>query len=466
MDELSYVYATALVIIALGVWSIARKTFDAFAPIWMFLLGYFQVYVIQAISYHEYALRVRGVDLVTHANARAFWALLWFLLVYFCGIGPRFARALPRAPLYWSSGLITMLAPVMFLWGLVCSALALYEGPTDRVISPEENLFRQFPIMMLAAGVLLIVTGRQRSLPRPLMTGLGLAIAAAYTLLWMYNGKRSHALIGLLAAVGAFYVARGKRPSIPMLMGTGFAGALVVSLAIGWRSNPHYEHSFSGFCRFVGDFRLSSILVNINLKDHYDDEPPKEVVSYETEEYGGFLLMVDTVPEKADYDYGAPYMRLVSTYIPRILWPDKPFFGRDKWLQAWQAGSEFPREPWFTGPAISILGAAQLNGGVWGTLLVMAAMALLTRTAYEYYRLFATSPWAQTWWALTFYNAWLMTVNDDPLVWFYYIYGHTILPPMVLLWVYHRVAGGQSQWTDQDAGYESPVGMPILIHAC
>ena len=32
-----------------------------------------------------------------------------------------------------------------------------------------------------------------------------------------------------------------------------------------------------------------------------------------------------------------------------------------------------------------------------------------------------------------------MTVNDDPLVWFYYIYGHTTLPPMAALWVYLRL---------------------------
>ena len=91
------------------------------------------------------------------------------------------------------------------------------------------------------------------------MTALGLAIAAGYVLLWMYNGKRSHALIGLLTAVGAFYVARGKRPSIPVLIATAFSGALVVSLAIGWRSNLKYDHSFSGFTQYLGDFRPSSI---------------------------------------------------------------------------------------------------------------------------------------------------------------------------------------------------------------
>ena len=43
----------------------SRKTFDPFAPHWLFLVGYLHVYVIQAISYHDYALRARGVDLVT-----------------------------------------------------------------------------------------------------------------------------------------------------------------------------------------------------------------------------------------------------------------------------------------------------------------------------------------------------------------------------------------------------------------
>ncbi|HEV3163600.1 MAG TPA: hypothetical protein VGZ22_06130, partial [Isosphaeraceae bacterium] len=103
------------------------------------------------------------------------------------------------------------------------------------------------------------------------------------------------------------------------------------------------------------------------------------------------------------------------------------------------AGSEFPREISFTGPAISVLGATQLNGGAWATLIVLALLATLLRGGYEYYRLYAHSPWAQAWWALTFFNAWLMTVNDDPFVWFYYLYGHTILPPMVFLWIYHRL---------------------------
>ena len=77
--------------------------------------------------------------------------------------------------------------------------------------------------------------------------------------------------------------------------------------------------------------------------------------SHETTEYGGFLLMMDTVPEKSEYDYGMNYCRIVSTYIPRIVWPTKPLFGRSQWVSAWIAGSELERDEEFTGPAIGIL---------------------------------------------------------------------------------------------------------------
>ena len=60
--------------------------------------------------------------------------------------------------------------------------------------------------------------------------------------------------------------------------------------------------------------------------------------------------MMDTVPEKSGHDYGSNYIRIVSTFIPRIVWPTKPLFGRDQWVSAWIAGSELERDEEFTGP--------------------------------------------------------------------------------------------------------------------
>jgi hypothetical protein len=432
MDPLA-VYLTAALILGLIVASVARRSFDPFAPVWLFLVGYFQLYVVQALSYREYALRVRGPEVTATANVRALWALAWFLLIYFAAPTRRLAARLPRPPRAWPTPVLAAFAPPLVLWGLFCAGMAFVAN--DRELSGEATLLHSFKGILLVPGILLLVAGRQPGARRRAWTAAGLAICAAYILVWMFNGKRSHSLFGVLATLCAWYIPVGRRPSKPVLAATAFAGALVVSLAIGWRGNDRYEHNFAGFFAYVGDFDPADILANINVRDR---NIPKDSlygeVSYETEEYGGYLLMLDTVPMKSEYDYGSSYVRLVSTFIPRLVWPDKPYFGRLQWQNAWIAGSEFKRDHTFTGPAIGILGATQLNGGAVGTAAVLGLIALLIRTAYEYYRLHAGVPWVQAFWALTYYNAWLMVVNDDPFVWYYYNYGYSALLPMLGLW--------------------------------
>jgi hypothetical protein len=440
MDELSYVYATAAVIVGYALIAVARRRFDPFAPVWLFLTGYLQVYVVQALSYHEYAIRARGVELTTLANSRALWAICWFLLVYSLPLGRGVAARLPRAPSTWSTPVLAVMTPILFLWGLAGAFLVSYDPTKQGVeVSPEAFILLQFPILTQVAGILLIVTGRNRDRPRPLLTAAGLAIAVFYVFLWMYNGKRSHSLIGVLTTICAYYCSREKRPKFAVLLVTALLGATALTLAIGWRNNMRYERSVSGFLSYLGDFDPQAILANINVGEKEADAKQKGPPCYETEEYGGYLLMLDTVPHKSPHDYGSSYLRIVSTYIPRVVWPDKPLYGREEWVGAWIAGSEFKRDSKFTGPAIGILGALQLNGGATGTLIVLAVLAILLRSAYEYFRRYAACPWAQAWWALTFYNAWFMTVNDDPFVWFYYIYGFTTLPPMAFLWLVNRM---------------------------
>jgi hypothetical protein len=320
-------------------------------------------------------------------------------------------------------------------------------GSDPSNVSAEETLFRSFPFLMLVAGILMIVTGRNPSAPKPAYLWAGVAVAGSYILIWMFNGKRSHALIGVLSAVCAFYISRGRRPSWPVIFATAFSGTLVVALAIGWRNNYNYERSASGFVQYLGDFRLAAILESLNIEDDEESGKPN---SNETLEYGGYLLMMDTVPEKSDYDYGANYLRCFSTYIPRIVWPDKPIYGRDKWIAAWKAGSERKREDDFAGPAIGILGATQLNGGAVGTFIVMAAVALMLRTAYDYFIRFPAVPWVQAWWALTYYNAWFTTVNDDPMIWFYYNWGMTCMPNLLALWLVNKF-------------FPAPAGAPVAV---
>ena len=111
---------------------------------------------------HDWAVDIRGRDLVAAANFRAFWALLWFLFVYQLGAGRMFERAAcPRPPRGWSPAVVSAISPPLILWGLFCAGMVLRSGAdTQETVSAEGTLLLSFPFVMMVAGVLLIVTGR------------------------------------------------------------------------------------------------------------------------------------------------------------------------------------------------------------------------------------------------------------------------------------------------------------------
>ena len=448
--ELYPVYGTAALIVAVFLAYLFSGRFDPFAPIWMFLVGYVQVYVFQAYNFHDWAVRVRGPDLVMTANVRALWALVWFMVVYHIGIAKPIAARLPKPPSNWSLGTVSILGPFFFLWGLTCTGLVLRGGGGGGEGSPEGALLGSFPFTMLVGAILVLVTGRAEGKNRPVYTVAGVLGAAAYVLIWMFNGKRSHSLMGVLAIVSAFYLARMRRPSWPVLIATAFVGAMAVSIAIGWRYARTRDPS-AQFITFVSEFDFGTVLENMNL-DTGDEESTK-IVSYETQEYGGYLVMLTAVPSMAEYDYGASYLRTFSTFIPRFIWPTKPYYGREQWVNAWIAGSEFKRDSTFTGPAIGLLGATQLNGGALGTFIVVGCVALVLRVCYDFFLMYSHCAWAQAWWALFFFNAWFMVVTDDPMIWFYYNWGFTCFPMLVLFWLINRMLPKPVQGNPAESEY-------------
>jgi hypothetical protein len=450
--EQLYVILTALLMVGYFLVCVARNRFDPFAPVWMFMVGYVQVYVVQALSYREWALEIRGAELVAAANFRALWCLALFLAVYHLGPGRMLSRLIPRPPAHWSAGAVAAASPPLVLWGLLCAGVMTRGGLDTSSMSAEESLFHSFPFVMLVAGISLIVTGRDPDEPRPAFLTAGLLVSAAYVAIWMFNGKRSHSLLGILTTVCAFYISRFKRPSWSVLAMTAICGVFAVAISIGWRGNMRYERSPAGFIQYLTEFDPAKILESINLADH-ENSNPLTIKSYETEEYGGYLLILDTVPAKSDYDYGANYLRTFSTFIPRIIWPSKPIYGREQWISAWIAGSEFERAEDFAGPAIGLLAATHLNGGVIGTITVLCVIATFWQTWYSYFLLHSDAPWAKFWWSIFFFNAWFMVVNDDPMVWFYYNWGFTSMPVVVLFWLVNRAAPARGSRLAPVPGY-------------
>ena len=131
MDDLYPVFATAAVIVVYFLFKAVSGGFDPFAPTWLFFVGYMHVYVIQALTYHEWAVGVRGKELVWAANMRALWALVWFLFVYHLPIGRLLAAALPAAPRNWSPRLVATISPPLVLWGLFCAGMLVRAASSE-----------------------------------------------------------------------------------------------------------------------------------------------------------------------------------------------------------------------------------------------------------------------------------------------------------------------------------------------
>ena len=328
MDEQVLVMATAGVLLAYFLCHAFTRKFDPFAPVWLFLLGYVQVYVIQAFSYHDWALEVRGKDLVTAANARALWAILWFLAVYQFGAGRFVARLLPAAAGPGRRAVAAMLSPPLIVWGLFFAGVMIKGGvQAAEATSAEESLLRSFPFVMMVAAVMLIVTGRTRSASPALVRrgrthGGGLLcrdLDVQRQAVSLPDRRALHGLRALhLAREAALLAGADRHARSP--------GPWSWAIAIGWRNNSDYELSAGGFTEYLSDFKLAKVFESLNIEEQ---DGPMDAKSHETTEYGGFLLMMDTVPEKSGYDYGMSYIRIVSTFIPRIVWPTKPLFGRE-----------------------------------------------------------------------------------------------------------------------------------------
>ena len=376
MDELYYVYATAAVIVLYFLAHVITRKFDPFAPVWLFLVGYIQVYIIQAIELPRMGGRrpwQGSGDGGQFPSASGRWCGSWRSTTWAsAGNGlvcfPNRRGAGRRAQ-------VAVISPPLILWGLFCAGMLLRGGGERRDDVGRGVALPFLPVRVMVAAILLIVTGR--TIDAPGRNSCGGAVCRGCVRVDLDVQRQAIALAHRCAGHGLRLLHRASEAALLAGPdGHGVLGALVVAIAIGWRDNPNYERSFSGIRPVSSaNSRSSKILESLNISDDEEDE---EIRRYETEEYGGFLLMMDTVPDKSAYDYGANYLRVFSTFIPRIS-------GRTNRFSAANSGST-PGSPARSWSATKIHRPRDRHPGGHpaqrrrdGTLIVLACVALLLR---------------------------------------------------------------------------------------
>lgn len=102
-----------------------------------------------------------------------------------------------------------------------------------------------------------------------------------------------------------------------------------------------------------------------------------------------FIGIIQVVPDRYDYYYGATYLEALTAVVPRQLWPEKPF-GVASEVNYLLQGSRFYDSQNLSdiqsGADVRLLDEAYLNFGLPGVLLVFSALGLVTRCYQTYLR--------------------------------------------------------------------------------
>ena len=429
------------------------RRFDPFAPIWLFLVGYIQIYVVQAINYHAWAVSARGKDLVAAADWRALWALALVPLVYHLGPGRGIAPVLPRPPRRWSPRPGRADRPAAGPVGPVSAPGVVIRSGADEVASAERSLFRSFPFVMMVAAILLIVTG-----PEHAGTAAGLPGGRA--------GGRAALCDDLDVQRQAIALADRRAGDGLRLLHHAAEAALLARAVLDrlrgrarggdrhqLEERPRPPALVRRVRRFLADFRSRQILESLKSRDGDGGER-----SHETEEYGGFLLMMDTVPDEVRLRLWGELPAGLLDVHPADHLADQAALRPDAWVNAWIAGSELERDEDFSRPGDRPAGGhpaqrRRRRDADRARRRSRSCSARPTNTSAATPTSRGCSSGGRS--SITTPGSWSSTTI--PLVWFYYNWGFTAFPLVVLVVV------GQIASATVPAGGTSAPGVMIGV---
>lgn len=373
------------------IWRITRREWDPLEAAYPFIVFFVLVYCLHPLILRKYLLPRFGKEAIIDAGLVISLACMALFLGYRARAGQTIAGYLPLPEvaqdkgrrLFWigfAFWCIGVLAHILFInrsggflvFFSVGRGAGAYEGTTA--------YFYGLKLLILPGAVLMIVCCRSTfagKIPAAICT----ACAAVWFLYQVGIGQRSGIIACGYSYLAAFYLPTRRRPGACALVGVFFTIALLVTLVTQVREEIH-----------VGsDFRKTRSIMSWDLEQvvkepHVGPDEGKRSGSM-------FVLLLNCrkhVPANVPYTYGENYLNIFVHWIPRVVWPQKPKFGADKWsrLMFVSTGSGAG------GPTLGILGRLNFICGLPAVTVGMLLTGVLLRTQYEYLRRGAGNAWA------------------------------------------------------------------------
>lgn len=362
--------------------SLRRKNFDAFEPIYLWIILYAFLYLANPL------IQIAKGEPFTYGNEflnKALWlailGLAFFYLGYYGSWGRKIAGRLPVIKRAISSRKLTIIAWAFILigfWGLnnyiqtsggwqafwskphgyggqalkttayiyqlpelmVVGFLLIYEAFLHRVIKEKKSVKFKNIVSLIVAS----------------LGGVGI-----YTVIW---GSRTLYSWLIIAMAALYFLKRGARPKFKTFAAGIVLLFIILSLVPIYRS---YLYINSDLTKFFRDYKRPAVKL-------FND------IFHNSGEFNVYLAEVALVPHAVPYDNFNLYGRFLIHPIPRLVWPDKPAFLNSKW-------NEFLSKSgigW--GAAETMLGDFYAQRGIWALILGTFLSGVFWRIIYEYLR--------------------------------------------------------------------------------
>lgn len=168
---------------------------------------------------------------------------------------------------------------------------------------------------------------------------LGVIIA----LMLLVSGNRYRLLIFLLAPLVIYFLNKHKRPSMRLILVAVIGMFLVTSMV--------------GITRTA--FKVGSAVENVSFDSLI------EAFSYNIDVFSAFYRIVDFMPKHLGFRLGISYVEIILQFIPRAIWPDKPFTTMTTVMNA--AYGKFAS----SGPSYTLFGEHYVEFGIVGIIIAL-----------------------------------------------------------------------------------------------
>lgn len=232
------------------------------------------------------------------------------------------------------------------------------------ILRPFGSIFYPLVAVILFFIIQKVRTSRHLTTTNILVSLIAISMTFVKLVFDLSSGGRGTILIIGLSILAVIWIHFGKKKAFIGFTVLGAIGILISPFLLIYRDNP------TAYVNMDINSRLNSFL-SIVAEEHgvsWIDEISKVVLRFDNVPHGGNLALYTA---ETNHVYFTPYLGSIAGWIPRTLWPDKPYprsgDGTASATPHWKSG-QISERPWLS-TSVSTPGIAFWHFNLLGVIL-------------------------------------------------------------------------------------------------